>query len=301
MEHDIYLELLKYYDENYKNLIFMEEQKLENNIMCKLFTYDYSKEYQNFSDTFNYYLPFYIENYDSIINYDVNNEFLLNKSISLWNKSVTRKSPLNSGIFGELMLDFYNRIYCKNDIFIGYALKKEYENKEEFKGIDCTGCRIDETGNFELILEEAKFVSTLYNARTKLIDDINGVNGHLNDRVINEYNEIALKKVSNSSLERGEEVRICLNKINRKIVREEKNIITAMNELGYTFRFVYFAIYKSSKKDPNKIKEDYNKIIKEFNKTIKQTSIINYKIEIIFIPSNNKSVDIKKKMVEVYG
>ena len=111
--YQIYQNFFKYYDKYYKSLVFADEYRLKSNSSCKLFVYNYNFEIENFSKTFNYYLPFYIENYDSIIHYDVNDEFLLKKSKELWNKWVSRKSPRNSGIFGEVLLDFYNRIYCK--------------------------------------------------------------------------------------------------------------------------------------------------------------------------------------------
>ena len=297
---DVYGELLNYYANNYKKLLFYKEIQLPNRNYCKLYTYDYDNEIDYFAKTFNMYLPFYADSYGMLKYYRVDEDFLIEKSKKIWKNDIKRKDVNTSGVFGELLLDFYTRIVCSKKILACYASKGIYRDKLEFKGIDCIGCSLN-NDKLEVILSEAKFVKTLSSAKSDLISDINGEHGHLNSKIINSYCCFAMKKSDSMDRTYSESIIECLNKINIRIVQNDEQFNDIMNDLDYSFKFVYFAIYKSDYKQPNEVENYYKDIIDTFNKTIGLTTIKNYSIEIVFIPTNNDSVLLKNNMVKLYG
>ena len=297
---DAYGELLNYYTENYKKLLFYKEIQLSNRNYCKLYTYDYNNEIVYFTKTFNMYLPFYADSYGMLKYYKVEEEFLIEKSKILWKNDIKRKDVNTSGVFGELLLDFYTRIVCSKKILACYASKGIYRDKLEFKGIDCIGCSLN-NDKLEIVLSEAKFVSTLSAAKSDLISDINGEHGHLNSEIINSYCGFAMKKSDSMERTYSEGIIECLNKINLIIAQKNEQFIDIMNDLDYSFKFVYFAIFQSNYRKPDEIEKYYKDIIDTFDKTIGLTTIKNYSIEIVFIPTTNDSVLLKNNMVKLYG
>lgn len=296
----VYEELLEYYKTNHKNLIFLKEIQLKDRAYCKLYSYVYDDEKENFSKLFNLYLPFYADSYNMIKHYIVNDVFLTKKSKEIWKNDITRKDVKTSGIFGELLLDFYTRIVNSNNILACYASKQIYSDKIEFKGIDCLGCSM-RNNKLEIILSEAKFVGTLSSAKNDLINDINGNYGHLNIETINSYCGFAMKKIETLEKTYSSSIIKCLDKINLEIVSNNQRFIDIMNLLEYKFKFVYFAIFQSNYKTPDLMEKYYQEIIDTFNKNIGFTKINNYSIEIIFIPTNSSSTEIKNEMVKLYG
>ncbi len=297
---DVYGELLNYYTKNYKKLLFYKEIQLSNRNYCKLYTYDYNNEIVYFTKTFNMYLPFYADSYGMLKYYKVEEEFLIEKSKILWKNDIKRKDVNTSGVFGELLLDFYTRIVCSKKILACYASKGIYRDKLEFKGIDCIGCSLN-NDKLEIVLSEAKFVSTLSAAKSDLISDINGEHGHLNSEIINSYCGFAMKKSDSMERTYSEGIIECLNKINLIIAQKNEQFIDIMNDLDYSFKFVYFAIFQSNYRKPDEIEKYYKDIIDTFDKTIGLTTIKNYSIEIVFIPTTNDSVLLKNNMVKLYG
>ena len=297
---DAYGELLNYYTENYNKLLFYKEIQLSNRNYCKLYTYDYDNEIAYFAKTFNMYLPFYADSYGMLKYYKVEEEFLIEKSKILWKNDINRKDVNTSGVFGELLLDFYTRIVCSKKILACYASKGIYRDKLEFKGIDCIGCALN-NDKLEIVLSEAKFVSTLSAAKSDLISDINGEHGHLNSEIINSYCGFAMKKSDSMERTYSEGIIECLNKINLIIAQKSEQFIDIMNDLDYSFKFVYFAIFQSDYRKPDEIEKYYKDIIDTFDRTIGLTTIKNYSIEIVFIPTTNNSVLLKNNMVKLYG
>ena len=98
---------------------------------------------------------------------------------------------------------------------------------------------------------------------------------------------------------RKENVTFKITEINKKIILEDKKFVDAINELKYSIRFIYFAIfqYENNRKIEN-FEDSINEILKEFKKQVKQTGVNNYSIEIVFIPTFNTSMNLKNKMEE---
>ena len=65
---------------------------------------------------------------------------------------------------------------------------------------------------------------------------------------------------------------------------------------------MYFAIF-NYKEDRNieNFKDIIAELTDEFNNQVNKTDIKNYKIEIVLIPTFNKSMDLKNKMEEIDG
>ena len=306
--------LKKFYRINHKQLLFLEEKHVENNNVIHMYVYDYTNELENFKKTFNEYFPFYVDNYDSMKYYKLSEnieEELIRQSKKLWSSPYVDTRDINKwGVFGELFVDFLVRIVYENETMLTYASKKAYHDKNEFKGIDNLACCLN-NGELEVIMSEAKFVETLSSAKAELISDIEGKydkngnltkKGHLNSDVINSYIAgFALKQQESVEKILLEETANKISQLNQKIVAEDNSFIEAMNSLNFRIRFIYFAIFRSSYKDPSDILKHYNDIIDAFNKQILELGLNNYDLDIVFIPTDNSSNIIREKMVEIYG
>ena len=64
--------------------------------------------------------------------------------------------------------------------------------------------------------------------------------------------------------------------------------------------FIFFAIFDSTKKEPNKLNEHYEDIYENCKTNVEKLGITNYKIEIVFIPTNNDTMTIKQAMEKAY-
>lgn len=308
-----YIRLKNYYKLNYKQLLFLEEKKIDNNNSIHMYIYDYKDELDNFKKTFNNYFPFYVDNYDSIKFYKLDGdiEFELDRqSRKLWNSSYVDHRDIEKwGIFGELLVDFLIRIVYEKEVMLTYASKKAYNDRNEFKGIDNLACYL-EKDKLEIILSEVKFVATISTAKSDLVSDIKGSynkngemtqKGHLNEGTINDYiGGFALKQQESVDKITLSNTKDKIDMLNKRIVCDDEKFIDAMNDLDFRIRFVYFAIFQSKYKQPNDILNYYTDIINTFNDNISSVGIKNYDMDVIFIPTDNKSVDIKKKMVEIY-
>ena len=307
-------EILKsFYSNNYKGLIFLTEKSLSKNSKARMYCYNYDNEVSSFKKIFNNYLPYYIDNYDSLIYYNLTDDIekeLEKRSVDLWDGSMIDRKDIDTiGIFGELFTDFFIRIVTEKELMLTYASKKEFNNAIEFKGIDSLACYL-ENEILEVIVCEAKFVANLSKASSELVYDIEGKTskdgnfkaGHVNKNMLNKYvGGFALKKQESISKTTKEDTIKAISKLNKKIISEDKTFIESLNELGYKMRFVFFAVYQSEHKSPDLIEEQYDKILNSFNRMISETEILLYDIDIIFIPTDNKSKLLKEKMVELYG
>ena len=64
--------------------------------------------------------------------------------------------------------------------------------------------------------------------------------------------------------------------------------------------FIFFAIFDSQKRSPDKLKDYYDEIYSQCVKNINAIGFTNYKIEIVFIPTENSTMDIKRAMEKSY-
>lgn len=132
-----------------------------------------------------------------------------------------------------------------------------------------------------------------------MIGDISGETNHLNSEYINNYMDFVLNRQQGLDSRRKENITLKITEINKKIIVEDKKFIDAINELGYSLRFIYFAIFQyENNRNIENFKDAINEILKEFAEQVKQTGVNNYSMEIVFIPTFNTSMNLKNKMEE---
>lgn len=296
--------LKKYYKEICTPLIFVNETSLKEITNVRVYLYNFNKqqELENFKKVFQEYMAMYVRNDDIINLYDLSQNISeqLQKEFKKIYKTITpdRKTGVN-GIFGELFNDYYLKNILNEEILLAYVSKKEFNNSNEAKGIDLVCCQ-DDGEKLEIILSEAKFVGNLNAARNSLIGDICGIDNHLNTSYINSYMDFVLNRQQGLDKSRKDSVTLKINEINKKIILEEKNFIDTINELGYSLRFIYFAIFQyENNRNIANFKASVSELVESFNKQVSLLGVNNYKMEIVFIPTFNSSMDLKRKMEEI--
>ncbi len=300
-----YNQFVEYYKSNHEFRIF--HTRLEDSGMsCYLmYIYEFDKELENFKSTFLYYLPFYVRNSDQLASIDntTSIESQLeerSKSIKSTLSIVPKRNVKVNGIYGELFLDFYLRIVCKRNAFITYAQKRAFSSNIESLGIDNVVYYIDEKIN--ICFCEAKFVSGASNAKNDLLEDINGTkdkSGHMSEEFINSYLKFIVEKGINISPQEKERFEVFLTKLNSELDKSD-NFLDILKKEDVCINFIFFAIFDSTQKKISTLKDYYDEIYNNANKRIQAMSIINFKIEIIFIPVDNQPLEIKKEIELAY-
>ena len=297
--------LKEYYKQYCSPLIFVNETTLPDNKSAKVFLYNFntSEELENFKKVFQEYLPFYVLNFDLIENYTVDDTIskqLVKDAKYIYETDITptRKTGIN-GIFGELYNDYYIKNVLNDEVLLQYLSRKDFNSPDsESKGIDVVACN-EKDGKLEIIMSEAKFVGNLSTAKNNLKDDISGATGHLNKEYINKYMNFVMYRQDGLDKRRSKEIQKLVTEFNTKKWKEKLDFIDCINELDCSCRFIYFAVFKQCQKRNIKDFEDQIlEIIQEFNQNIVNTTINNYSIEVVFIPTFNESMTLKRKMEE---
>lgn len=308
-------ELKQHYNHNYKNKIFFKEVSIHGKEFSIMYVHNKNEEMENFKQTFGHYLPFYIRNADQLEKISIGSEIdkiLENRSKSIWKSSTlipNRNTKIN-GIFGELYLDFYERIVRKNKILISYASKSNFSSNIEKKGFDNFTYTL-KNNQMEIIFCEAKFVTDIYTAKNCLIEDIKGktitkegvqknILGHLTKEFINSYIQFVLEK--NIEIEENDKIiaNDFINELNKQL-DEGNKFLEIIIDNNIPLRFVFFAIFSSNElENPNYFENYYDSIKKEADVHIEKLGVTNYKIEIVFIPTFNKSMDLKLEIEKFY-
>jgi len=301
--------LKEYYKRVCAPLIFVNETKLPNNHIAKVYLYDFSteEELNNFKKIFQEYLPYYVRNSDKIKTYKIYDgiddsiikEILDKDSKKIWYGNQTPHRPTNiNGIFGELFTDFYIKNITSQYPLLAYVSKRAYSSNDEAKGIDIVACNY-ENDFLEIILSEAKFVSNLSSAKTALISDISGDKNHLNRKTINSYGEFIMAYQPEIEYYRDTNLNNKIQELNMLVNNEEMGFIEAINRTNTKVKFIYFAVFqKNINRDIEKFRESIEELILKFNEQVLQTDIKNYSIEIVFIPTFSNSMELKSKMEE---
>lgn len=299
-------EIKQHYINNHKQKIFSTKVVSNTCEYYILYNYDYNYELENFKNEFLYYLPYYVSNDDQLRTIDLKID--IDQQMEIRSKKVRRDSTLipqrlirNDGIYGELFLDFYLRIVRERNLIITYASKKEFKTRSESKGIDNVAYYID-NDKLNICFAEAKFVSNASTAKTALKSDIEGDTehtGHLTEDYLNGYMQFIVEKGLNLSPDEKIKFSTFLNKLNGELYDEKKFLDILINE-DICVNFIFFAIFKSSQKKPEDLELHYNEIKKSATKKISDLNIKNYKIEIVFIPTDNTSMIIKKEIEKNY-
>lgn len=300
--------LKKYYKGTHEKKIFHTKLFSDDSSAHIMYIYEYEKEIENFCSTFLCYLPYYVRNSDqlSTISDDDTENDLINRSKKIRiSKIVPQRKIEVDGLYGELFLDFYLRIVCNRKCLITYGMKKAFSvaQNEEARGHDNVVYYLD-NGKINICFCEAKFVSGASTAKTKLIEDINGAtnknNGHLSKDFLNDY--IAFILEQNPSIDESD--KSILNPFFEKLNAElddTNDFVNVLIKFDVCCNFIFFAIFDSTRKEPQKLIEHYNEIFNEATKKIKDLGIINYKIEIIFIPTDSKPLRIKGAIQNIYA
>lgn len=117
--------LEEYYYKEHQNKIFSTKLCVDGKSFNILYTYDKKDEIDKFVSNFTEYLPYYIYSSDSLEHIDVNgkiSEKLNEISKRCWNgPNVPKREAKVNGIFGEVFLDFYERIIKKDKLASTYA------------------------------------------------------------------------------------------------------------------------------------------------------------------------------------
>ena len=309
---EVILKLRNYYNNNCKNLIFVGEKKLNNYNNCKMYFLDVENkiELSNYRKVFQEYLLFYIRNRDQLKSIKKINEAdtdeLLSINLLYEGKKIHNNKGLypqieieKSGIYGELFNDFYLNIVKQEEVISTYSLRNSF-NVPNIKGVDLISCKI-ENGVLVLIFSESKFVSSISSASSSLCDDIVGNDnqpGHLTKEYINQYTSFIMNKNHSIYFDKKNSNLIMtkLNELNNLILNEEIEPIDAINQLNIKIRFDFFAIYNDNNYNIEERRDFFLKIVNQFNSNIIDTGINNYDMEVVFIPTKNKSMDIKKEV-----
>lgn len=94
----------------------------------------------------------------------------------------------------------------------------------------------------------------------------------------------------------SEFIRNKLIELNDLLINHKLLPIDAFNKMKIKVRFDFFAIYHDNNHNIDERKNHFDIIVDQFNDSIVKTGIDNYDIEVIFIPTKNTSVDLKKEM-----
>lgn len=299
--------LVNFYKTEYEPKIFFERLIDDQIPAYILYVYNYEHEFAYFRDTFLMYLPFYIRNVDILnsIYEDENLEKQLiqrSKSIRRDSNHVVQRQMESDGLYGELFLDFYLRIVQKRRSFITYAQRKPYGTNQELKGSDNVVYYIDSTNKINLCFCESKFVTDASSAKTDLLEDINGKDsnpGHISKSYLNDYISFIVGKNPSIYEEDKEKFKTLIRDLNDELYAG-KDFLSIIKKHNIYITFVFFAIFKSTKRMVSKLEQHYKDIYCNCIEKVKELGVCNYDVEIIFIPTNNKSMEIKRNIEVSY-
>lgn len=298
--------LKKHYIDNHKQKIFATQIISSNCEYYILYSYVYDYELENFKTEFLYYLPYYVSNDDLLKTIDVSLD--IDQQMEKRSKKIRRDSTIipkrpisNDGIYGELFLDFYLRIVKERNLIITYASKKDFKTNREATGIDSVAYYIDDE-KLNICFCEAKFVVDASTAKSNLKSDIEGDQkhiGHLSKEFINDYVQFIIEQGINLSSDEKTKFSTFISKLNKELY-EDKNFLDILINENICINFIFFAIFKSSQKKPEDLESHYSEIKNSAISRINSLNIKNYKIEIVFIPTDNTSMTIKKEIEKNY-
>lgn len=303
--------LRQYYIDNLKEKIFLEEKTINGKRYCILYIHNIMDEEESFVVTFSRYFPYYVWNEDQIKYIDINinaDSNLQDASKRCWNSEIVPERPTNAnGIYGEVFLDFYERIVHDRKLITTFASRRAFNSNSEAMGYDHIGYIIN-NGELELVIGEAKYVATVYSAKDALIDDINGkvdsegrtILGHLTEEYFNSFlNFIVQKKDTFSEIEKTE-IEALMSDLNRELVVGSGNFLNYIISHNMKLNCVFFAIFQNNAAEPEDLENQYDSIYNEAVNSLSYMNISNYNIEIVFVPTNANSMQIKEKIDEFY-
>lgn len=304
--------LENYYYNEHKDKIFCTKLCVDGKCFDILYNYDKKDEIGKFVSNFTEYLPYYVSNGDTLEYIDVNgkvSEKLSEFSKRCWGgPSVPKREAKVNGIFGEVFLDFYERIIKKDKLASTYASRRDFKSNNENKGFDNVLFKISED-NIELVFAESKFVANKSSAQSSLIKDIKGepavgekkeTPGHLTVEFMNDYITFVVEKNSFFSDSDKLLLKPFFKKLNDVLINKEGKFISFLIEENIKINCVFFAIFNNQSVNPSDYIDAYDAIEAEAKQQLEGIGFKNYSIEIVFIPTFSKSMEIKGAIDKYY-
>lgn len=299
--------IIDHYKNKYSSKVFMTRLSAKERNAYLMYIYEYEKELDNFSETFFAYFPFYVRASDYFSALDDNldlDEQLKKRSKAIKEKStvVPSRAPESSGIYGELFLDFYLRIINAKKLILTYANKRSFNTNNETTGPDNVVYYIDSDDNINVCICEAKFVGGASNAKNALLEDISGTQmkkGHITTEYLNDYFQFIVEKGFNVELSDEKTFRSFLFDLNREL-DNRNDFVHILIEHNICVNFIFFAIFDSKKRQPEDLLTYYNELYYKCETNVKDIGIKNYKIEIVFVPTENDTMTIKNQIEKAY-
>lgn len=304
--------LEKYFSTEHEKKIFCTKLCVEGKCFDILYDYDKKDEIDKFVSNFSEYLPYYVYNADTLECIDTEGDLsTILKGISkkCWNgpNVPSRKKNVN-GIFGEVFLDFYERIVKKATVACTYASRRDFNSNNENKGFDNVLFSIN-NNNVEFVFAESKFVADKSSASSALVKDIKGetasknkksIKGHLTKDFMNDYITFVVEKNSYFSDSDKKMLKPFIEKLNDTLINHNGNFIEFLINNDVHINCVFFAIFMNKSVNPNDYVDAYDGIYSEAEKHLKDIGFKNYSIEIVFIPTESASIEIKGAIDEYY-
>lgn len=298
-------DLQNYYATNHKNNIFCTRLCVDGKCFDILYDYEKKNEIESFVSSFSEYLPYYVYNADNLEFIDVDgkiSEKLSELSKRCWTgPNVPSRDKNVNGIFGEVFLDFYERIVKKAKLACTYASRRDFNSNYENRGFDNVLFALN-NNQVEVVFAESKFVSDKSSATSALIKDIKGepasngenaVAGHLTKKFMNDYITFVVEKNSFFSDEDKRLLKPFISELNNVLINEKGDFISFLKEKNTCINCVFFAIFRNNSINPADYVSAYDQIYEEAKKHLEQIGFMNYYIEIVFIPTCSRSTDIK--------
>jgi len=301
-------ELHEYFVENMKDKVFFEKKSISGKSYIILYLHDIVSEVESFVETFVQYFPYCVWNEDQLEVLDISlgiKNALVEVSHRCWSSEIVpRRTIATNGIYGELYLDFYERIVNERKLIITYASRRSYANNQESKGFDHLGYLIN-NGKLEIVFGEAKYVSGASSAKDNLLADIRGKDdgseaGHLTKEYIEDFTNFAVQKNQQFSEAERLELKELMRELNTNLVNGGENFLEYIIEQDIKVNVVLFAVFKSTFKTPERFESYYDELHDEAENALNSMGITNYSIEVVFIPTEATSMHIKEKIDEFY-
>lgn len=311
-------DLLLHFSSEHASKVFFQRLSLTNGNPGIMYLYNTVNELQYFKESFVAYLPLYIFNEDLIESIDISGD--INSKIEIYSKRIWQDSKtmphrkINvNGIYGELFLDIYLNVVSGIKPLISFASKRSFNSNNESKGIDSIGYVLKDD-QIELYFSEAKFVTDKYSTKSELLDDIknghsyqNGeivtfTEAHLTKKYLDDYCGFVLEKDITCSKEDRQKIRLFYNAINEGInsITKPQKFTDLVIELNVRINFVCFAIFNATERHPDDLSTMYDDLIDAIQQQFITLGISNYSAEVVFIPTNNPSMIIKKEIASFY-
>lgn len=260
------------------------------------------------------YLPFYIRNSDYFETVDENEDIdtqliARSKNMRKNSKIIPHRQIASDGIYGELFLDFYLRIVNGRKAVITYANKRSFDSNYESTGPDNIVYFLDENKKINICFCEAKFVAGAANAKNNLIEDIvgkpntpgkaDGKPAHISAAYLNDYFQFIVEK-GNAIQEPDKTIfKSFFTDLNAQL-DGGNDFVSVLIAHNICVNFIFFAIFDSKQRLPEKLEQHYNDIHSQCEQSIKSIGVTNYRVEIVFVPTESSTMNIKRAMEKSY-